>query len=218
MSDETKSTGFPTRIAEKASALEIFEAMETTPAAIEWMNQNGFPADAILERLGKVVLVHAVPSYADRSMTLAFDFIDAAPNAAAFPVYRDGEIIDLLLVEIDAVETTLLCYDSDWLGHDALLEPVVRLHAKPLDWLASGCEGACHIRMTSRAALRDLSAAQTILCDNISVAMDVWDWAFDADESELSRFEVDDTPENIRDFFRAEAAWLSHISSRRVAA
>jgi len=76
-----------------------------------------------------------------------------------------------------------------------------------MDWLEAGCTGVCHIEPISRKALAELTDATTIECNDIATALDAWSWAFDADEDELSRFVIDDTPGNIRSYFEADARW-----------
>jgi hypothetical protein len=87
------------------------------------------------------------------------------------------------------------------------ITPTTRLHPHPLDWLAAGCTGACHIALISRKALKDLRNVESIECNDIATALDAWSWAFDADEAELSRFEVDDTPESINEYYERAARW-----------
>jgi hypothetical protein len=84
---------------------------------------------------------------------------------------------------------------ASWLGN---FEPVVRLHAHPMDWLEAGCIGVCHIEPISRKALKELCRAEKIECNEIHTALEAWDWGFGSDPQELARFSIDDTPFSIR--------------------
>jgi hypothetical protein len=37
--------------------------------------------------------------------------------------------------------------------------------------------------------------------------MEAWDWAFTGDEAELSRFEIDDTPDCINAYYKDALRW-----------
>jgi hypothetical protein len=131
----------------------------------------------------------------------------------AVPIIEDGKFIDLLLIcdfigfdtdEPDDRYFETVCCRASWLG---TITPTTRLHAHPLDWLESGCTGACHIALISRAALKDLRNVESIVCNDVATALNAWSWAFDADEAELSRFVIDDTLESIDSYYREEFRW-----------
>jgi hypothetical protein len=124
----------------------------------------------------------------------------------AVPIYEDGKFIDLLLVGDDLSFETA-CRKATWLGRENLSGPVVRLHPNPTEWLESGCTGVCHIEPIARTALKDLQAATTIECNDVHTALQAWDWGFDADEDELARFVIDDTPAGIRSYLETDIRW-----------
>jgi hypothetical protein len=139
------------------------------------------------------------------------------PPALAVPIVEDGVFVDLLCISDDESFTRITCR-TPWLGRENLSPEVVRLHAHPMDWLAAGCTGVCHIEPISRKAFKDLRKAPTIQCNDIHTALQAWDWAFDADracfdaQQELERFDIDDTPGNIRCYFEDEVKWRTrHI-------
>jgi hypothetical protein len=90
----------------------------------------------------------------------------------------------------------------------------VRLHAHPMDWLEDGCTGVCHIESISRKALKDLRSVTTIECNDVHTALEAWSWGFGADEDELARFAIDDTPGSIRAYFEDEAKWRTAYLAR----
>jgi hypothetical protein len=96
---------------------------------------------------------------------------------------------------------------TPWLGRANLTLPVVRLHAHPMDWLEAGRTGVCYIEPISRKALRELRGVTTIECSDIHTALEVWDWAFDGDEDELSRFDIDATPSCVSTYIEGEVQW-----------
>ncbi|MDA9519740.1 hypothetical protein XI06_05045 [Bradyrhizobium sp. CCBAU 11434] len=49
--------------------------------------------------------------------------------------------------------------------------------------------------------------ARTVECNDITVALEAWDFGFGGDERKLSRFEIDDFPSSIRGYFEAEVYW-----------
>jgi len=127
------------------------------------------------------------------------------PPELAVPIIENGVFVDLLFISDEMTFARATCR-APWLGH---FEPVVRLHAHPMDWIESGCTGVCHIEPCSRKALADLRNAATIECNDIHTALDAWNWGFGADDDELSRFVIDDTPFSIRSYFEAEVRWAT---------
>jgi hypothetical protein len=136
--------------------------------------------------------------------------------ALGVPILENGEFIDLLLIgdfisfddgESDDRYFETVCCRASWLGRGNLSGPIVRLHPHPLDWIAAGCTGACHIAPISRAALKDLQAVATIECNCIHTALEAWDWGFGGEDDELARFEIDDTPVSVRQYFEDEVRW-----------
>jgi hypothetical protein len=147
-----------------------------------------------------------------------YDFLIYAPDHVgpkhppelAVPIFEDGAFIDLLFISESMSFARATCRAS-WLGRENLLQPIIRLHAHPLDWLESGCTGVCHIAESSRKALKDLRKVTQIECNDIHAALEAWDWAFgeqgDETDDELSRFIVDDTPFAIRSYFEEQITW-----------
>ncbi len=134
------------------------------------------------------------------------------PPELAIPIIEDGIFVDLLFISDEMSFARATCRAS-WLGRENLTMPVVRLHAHPMDWLESGCTGACHIEPISRKALRDLRSVTTIECSDIHTALEAWDWAFGGDEDELARFDIDATPGAVSMYIEGEVEWrvLSRI-------
>jgi hypothetical protein len=141
------------------------------------------------------------------------------PLELAFPIIDDDIFIDLLFISDEMSFERATCRAS-WLGRENLALPVVRLHAHPMDWLESGCTGACHIEPISRKAFRDLRNATTIECNDIYTALEAWDWGFDADRTcvdapeQMARFMIDDTPGNIRSYFEEQIKWQTRHLAR----
>ena len=131
------------------------------------------------------------------------------PPELAVPIFEGSVFVDLLFISDEMSFARATCRAA-WLGH---FEPVVRLHAHPMDWIESGCTGVCHIEPICRKALKELHAAKTIQCNDIGTALEAWDWGFGGDE--LSRFSIDDTPFSIRSYFEAEAKWQVAVAESR---
>jgi hypothetical protein len=128
------------------------------------------------------------------------------PHELAFPIIEDGVFIDLLFISDEMSFARATCR-AHWLGREGLTLPVVRLHAHPMDWLEAGCTGVCHVESISRKALADLRGVATIECNDIHTALEAWDWGFGGDPEALARFEIDDTPGNIRSYFEDQITW-----------
>jgi hypothetical protein len=122
------------------------------------------------------------------------------PPELAIPIFEDGKFVDLLVIGESMSFARVTCCAS-WLG---TIEPTTRLHAHPLDWIAAGCTGCCHVALISRVALKELRAATTIECNCIHTALEAWDWGFGGEDEELARFEIDDTAASIRQYFEDE--------------
>ncbi|MDH2341548.1 hypothetical protein [Bradyrhizobium sp. SSUT77] len=128
------------------------------------------------------------------------------PHELAVPILEDGAFIDLLVIAEDQSFALVTCRAS-WLGRENLGQPVLRLHAHPMDWLQAGCTGVCHVAGISRKALKELAQAQTIECNDIETALEAWDWGFGADEDALARFEIDQPPQAIQAYYEREIRW-----------
>ena len=123
----------------------------------------------------------------------------------AVPIYEHGSFVDLLFISNDGTSFARATCRAKWLG--SVAGPVVRLHSHPMDYLAAGCTGACHIEPISRKALKDLRSVERIQCNDIHAALEAWDWGFESDDDQLARFAIDDSPGNIRAYFEDEAKW-----------
>jgi hypothetical protein len=132
----------------------------------------------------------------------------------AIPIVEDGTFVDLLFISDEMTFARATCR-APWLGREYLALPVVRLHAHPMDWLEAGCTGVCHIEPISRKALKDLRAAERIECNCIHTALEAWDWGFGGEDDELKRFEIDDSPFNIRGYFEDEFKWRTSRMAAR---
>jgi hypothetical protein len=105
-----------------------------------------------------------------------------------------GEPVDVLYVDLESGDHRLANDDDDtetastpWAGKDNMCAPVVRLHANLSEWLAAGCTGVCNLARTSRRHMRDLSQADSIVCNCVYTALQAHDWG----KVELNRFTVD---------------------------
>jgi hypothetical protein len=134
------------------------------------------------------------------------------PAELAIPIFEDGTFVDLLCIS-EAMTFVRITCRAPWLGRENLTLPVVRLHAHPMDWLETGT-GVCHIEPMSRKALKELSRVTTIECNDISTALEVWSWGFGAEDDELSRFSIDDSPHAIRRYFEDEVLWRTAYLAR----
>jgi hypothetical protein len=125
-----------------------------------------------------------------------------APELAV-PIVEDGKFVDLLFISESMSFARATCR-AKWLG---TIEPTTRLHAHPLDFIAAGCTGVCHIEPISRKALKELRAATTIECNDLHTALQAWDWGFGGEDEELARFSIDDTPDGIRSYLETDIRW-----------
>jgi hypothetical protein len=91
------------------------------------------------------------------------------PLEFAMPIYEDGIFVDLLFISGDGTSFARATCRAKWLG--SVVGPAVRLHAHPMDWIAAGCTGVCHIEPISRKALKDLRGVETIQCNDIHTAL-----------------------------------------------
>jgi hypothetical protein len=182
--------------------------------ALAWLTDHGIdsaPTDVALIQYGMVW----------NPKTGRYQFVIYAPDhigpkhppELAIPIMEDGIFVDLLFISDEMSFARATCR-TPWLGRANLTLPVVRLHAHPMDWLEAGCTGVCYIEPISRKALRELRGVTTIECNDIHTALEVWDWAFDGDEDELSRFLIDDSPLAIRCYFEDEVRWRTHHLAR----
>jgi hypothetical protein len=175
--------------------------------ALAWLAEHGIDPTAISESVALIqygmVWNHETGRY--QFVIYEPDHIGPKhPPELAIPIIEDGKLLDLLVISDEMSFDRITCR-APWLGRANLTLPVVRLHPHPMDWLEAGCTGVCHIEATSRKALKDLSRAATIECNDIHTALEAWSWGFSDDDDELARFVIDDSPFSIRSYFEDEA-------------
>jgi hypothetical protein len=183
-------------------------------SALAWLDELEIDPGPILETAGCIAAVQWTLIWDCHSERYRFHIYEPEhvgpkyPLHIAVPIVEDGAFVDLLLMDADCVDDyTRSCGQAQWLGREQLLQPVVRLHRDPFNWLEAGCRGVCHIEPISRKALKDLGQAGKIQCSDIHTALEAWDWGFAADDDELARFVIDAHPENIRAYFDDLARW-----------
>lgn len=182
--------------------------------AREWLRDNDIDPDPVFGALGSVKVVRVMTSHdRDLGVTTASGLVheldDKGFEALAFPVHQDGAFADLVLLDLDSPgRAARILHAIEWLGEENI-KGTVRLHAGPLDWLAAGCTGCCSIHPYQRGHMRALRRADAILCDDIALAMEAWEWGFGAHDDDLGKFLIDDDPENIADYFRRAAGYRS---------
>jgi hypothetical protein len=169
----------------------------------DWFEKH----DIAAEPIGKIIQYGMVwnPETGRYQFTIyGSEYIGPKHNPElAIPILEDGVFVDMLFISDEMTFARATCR-APWLG---TITPTTRLHAHPFDFIEAGCTGACHIAETSRKALKDLRSATTIECSDIHTALEAWDWAFESDDNELARFEIDDTPESIRSYFEDQVQW-----------
>ncbi|MDH2350870.1 hypothetical protein QCM80_09340 [Bradyrhizobium sp. SSUT112] len=184
---------------------EFFDKAEDKDSAIAWLADHGVEAPPPQH----VALIQYGVVWTPETGRYKFVVYGAGhlgpkrPHELAVPIFEDGAFIDLLVISDDQSWSMVTCR-TPWLGRENLAQPVVRLHPHPMDWLQAGCDGVCYVEPIGRKALKELAKAQTIECNDIATALEAWDWAFESDESELARFEIDDTPRSINAYYEGE--------------
>jgi hypothetical protein len=187
--------------------------------ALAWLADHGIDAVSVLEHFGRIALVQYGTAWnPDTGRYRLFihgpDFVGPRfPAELAIPIIEDGVFLDMLFISDEQSFARATCRAS-WLGRENLSLPVVRLHAHPMDWLAAGCTGVCHVEPISRKALKELQSIETIQCNDIHTALEAWSWGFDSDDDELARFVIDDSPASIRSYFEAEVKWRTAYLAR----
>jgi hypothetical protein len=177
--------------------------------AIAWLEERDIDSAPIIDRVGKIALVDyalvwnpAVGRYDFRMYGPDHIGPNGAP-ALAVPILEGGKFVDLLLIRDfisdledpadDDRSCETACCRAPWLGRDNLSDDVVRLYSHPLDWPDAGCTCVCHVALISRAAMKDLRAVKSVICDCIWTAMDAWGWIEDYGLAEHLEFECDDS-------------------------
>lgn len=185
-----------------------FDAAGGAEDAIAWLADNDIDPPPIPTKLIHVTGRHVwdVPGCELPHGTPVFLITPGEPNALAFPIMKNDDAIDLMLIDLDDMRYFTVLQEADWLGYDDLDADVVRLHFSPLDWLEAGCTGVCQIHPYARRHFKDLSRCKVIQCNSFELALEAWDWAFDGNDDELDRFECDDHPENIKAYFDRRVA------------
>jgi hypothetical protein len=191
---------------------EFFDHAGDDLTAIAWLAERDIDPAPVLDHVGKIALVQCGTDWnpetgRHRLFIHGPDHVGPKyPPELAVPIIENGVFVDLLFIGEENSFVRATCR-APWLGRENLTQPVIRLHAHPLDWLQSGCTGVCHVEPCSRKALAELTDATTIECNDIHTALEAWDWGFGGDEDELSRFVIDDTPAEIRSYFENAVRW-----------
>lgn len=131
------------------------------------------------------------------------------PPDIAIEVREDGKLVDVILVDPDTHDVRAVTCRTKWLGKEQLSNSVIRLHRHPLDWLAAGGVGVCHIGLINRQPLKALQAADSILCDDMPTFLEAWEYGFSCDMDSLSRFVIDAEPDHIRSYYERQAFFES---------
>lgn len=206
--------------------------------ALAWLAENDIDPAPILEHVGRIALIQYGMIW--NPETGRYRFLIHAPGHVgpkhlpelAVPIIEDGTFVDMLFISNDGTSFARATCRASWLGREYLTSQLgdlvkspktpkkpnkisVRLHAHPMDWLAAGCTGVCHIEPVSRKALKDLRAVKTILCNDIHTALEAWDWGFGADDDNLARFSIDDSPGNISAYYEDDFKWRTASKEAR---
>ncbi|MDK1489361.1 hypothetical protein QN219_04730 [Sinorhizobium sp. 7-81] len=186
-----------------------YEAADGINEATAWLRDNDIEPDALPFQCK---LVHATCSY-DYEMPVkdpcgryiyTFDG-EGERDALIFPIVDNGQILDVGMLFIDGLEFATIRQKAIWLGGDKISGDSVRLHTSALEWLEAGATGCVYVDPQRRTPLKRLQTVDKIHCNNVAWALEVWDWAFGADDAALERFEIDDDADNIREYFVAQA-------------
>ncbi|WFU23150.1 hypothetical protein QA649_34480 [Bradyrhizobium sp. CB1717] len=186
---------------------EFLERAGDGLTAAAWLQEHGVNP----EQCGKAVLIDYVYIWNGGRYDFRIyppDHVGPKRTALAVPVVENGRFVDLLVIGDDLSYETVCC-KAPWLGRDNLKRSMVRLYWHPIDWIEAGCEGCCHIALKDRHSLKELRAIDVIECNDIATAFEAWEWGFGCDETELSRFVIDDTEAAVVRFFEDEARWLA---------
>ncbi|WP_156179991.1 hypothetical protein [Bradyrhizobium sp. LTSPM299] len=195
-------------------AQEFFDKAGDNLTAVAWLAEHGVETAPEHIALIQYGMIWNPETGRYRFLIYAPDHVGPKhPPELAIPITEDGQLIDLLVISDEMSFDRITCR-APWLGREYLTLPVVRLHAHPMDWLESGCTGVCHIEPISRKALKDLSQATTIECNDIHTALEAWDWGFSDDDGKLARFVIDDSPFSIRSYFEDEVRWRTAYLAR----
>jgi len=202
-----------------------FRAADDGGKVIDWLRDNDFDPARILNALGTVKLLKLHPDMEYRlgatpgTGTLMLDIRAGEPDHLVFPIIEGGQWVDLACWEVLDHECVpsfrvFTLADAPWLGRDNIAGPRVRLHHSVFSWLGAGCSGCVSIHPFQRTHLKDLAAVDTIECNEISTATEAWEWGFGGLDEALSRFLIDDEPENVTDYFKREAFWQAATARR----
>jgi hypothetical protein len=199
-----------------ADVEQEFLDQDSDPAgASAWLTEFGIDVRPIIERVGCIALVQSATTWDPDQGRYQFrsyghEHIGPKyPSSFAIPIIEAGAFIDLLLIDCTSFTFTTACGRAEWLGRDEIGgDDVVRLHSHPMDWLAAGCRGVCHIESISRDALKDLRSVRRVICNDIHTALEAWGWS-SHDDGVPGRWMIDDEPGNI-------LAYFDKLADRRV--
>ncbi|MFF0919113.1 hypothetical protein ACFYE8_05350 [Rhizobium leguminosarum] len=188
-----------------------FEAADGISEARAWLVENDFDPDK-LPFQPKLVHVSVSRDYDLPEIekpcgrhVYAYDGTGER-DCLVFPIVDNGQTIDYGLLFIEDFEFTTIRQKAIWLGGDNIEGDEVRLHRCVSEWMEAGGEGCVYIDPQRRTPLKRLQAVGKILCSDVGTALEAWEWGFSAQDDYLSRFDIDDTPENIEAYFQAQAA------------
>jgi hypothetical protein len=178
-------------------------------SACAWLIALDVDPQPIINSVGRIALIETAfvwSPYADRYEFKVYDPEHIGPKyppSLAVPIIEVGTFVDLLLIYSNSFEFTTACGRASWLGRDDIGRGnTLRLHKHPMDWLAAGCRGACHIAPISRSAFNDLNQVRYIQCNDIRTALEAFDWSCSNDDDEVAgRWIIDDEPDNILAYF-----------------
>ena len=178
--------------------------------AFEFLADLDIDADVVTSAVGKIALIEYAISWNPLAGRYQFAIGEGEPDTLAVPILEGGQFVDLLLIADDLSFGTV-CGGALWLGRDHLAAPVVRLHASPLDWLRGLLRGRLSYPPLQPARSEGASACAAYRCNDMTTALEAWDWAFGADDGELGRFDIDASPESIREYFDSQARYRASI-------
>lgn len=199
-------------------AMARFDEAGGIEEAIDWLNENDIDPDALPFQCKFVNVTvsrdYALPEIAEPCGRTVYEFDKPIPHGLAageigerncliFPIIDDGKTIDIGMLGEDFGTVR---QKAIWLGGDNIEGESVRLHSGVYEWLEAGATGCVYIDEQRRTPMKRLQAVHRVQCNNVALALEAWEWAYGAKDSELARFEIDDDSENIKAYFAAQAA------------
>jgi Protein of unknown function (DUF3987) len=142
-----------------------------------------------------------------------FRITNGEPEWIAFPAYKGGDFIDLVLMHRSNQKSFhTVCENAHWLGTDNTGNAKVVVHETPVEWLRHAQRGVVSLAgFGYRQHYKDLAKACTIECSTIDRANDIWEWTFGGDKKALKRIQINGNPDAILD----EMAWQAADTAKR---